>query len=106
MQAGFLGGAGSPLVAILAVRTFAYERNNQWIETATLVPAVACLILALGGWSLLERGWPAVLFLVFMLPLPSAANTVIALPLQRIATSGQCFRDAIDGFVGNRRRGT
>src|SRR5271157_2003670 len=80
-----------PLVAILAARMLAYEHNSQWLETATLVPAVACLILAMGGWSLLQRGWPAVVFLVFMLPLPQAANHMIALPLQRIATLGSVF---------------
>ena len=87
-----------PLVAILAVRTFAYERNNQWLETATLVPAVACLILAVGGWPLLQRGWPAVVFLVFMLPLPQSANTLIALPLQRIATLGSVFVMQLSGL--------
>jgi len=80
-----------PLVAILAARMLAYERNSQWLETATLVPAVAFLILAMGGWSLLQRGWPAVVFLVFMLPLPQSANNMIALPLQRIATLGSVF---------------
>ncbi len=87
-----------PLVAILAARMVAYERNNQWLETATLVPAVACLILAVGGWSLLERGWPAVVFLVFMLPLPEAANNLIALPLQRIATLGSIFVMQLTGL--------
>ena len=80
-----------PLVAVLAVRIFAYERNSRWSETATLVPAVACLILAIGGWQLLRVGWPAVVFLVFMLPLPEPANDLISLPLQSIATLGSVF---------------
>jgi exosortase len=80
-----------PLVAVLTARMLAYEHNNHWLETATLVPAVACLILAMGSWSLLRRGWPAVVFLVFMLPLPPSANNLIALPLQRIATVGSVF---------------
>jgi len=87
-----------PLVAILAVRMFAYEQNNMWSETATLVPAVACLILAIGGWPLLKRGWPAVVFLVFMLPLPLSANSLIALPLQRIATMGSVFVMQLTGL--------
>ncbi|MGA8350731.1 MAG: exosortase/archaeosortase family protein [Isosphaeraceae bacterium] len=87
-----------PLVAILAARMFAYERNDQWLETATLVPAVACLILAMGGWSLVQRGWPAVVFLVFMLPLPQSANNMIALPLQRIATLGSVFMMQLTGL--------
>ena len=87
-----------PLVAILAARMYAYERNSQWLETATLVPAVACLILAMGGWPLLLRGWPAAVFLVFMLPLPPAANNFIALPLQRIATLGSVFVMQLTGL--------
>ncbi|MGA2703066.1 MAG: exosortase/archaeosortase family protein [Isosphaeraceae bacterium] len=87
-----------PLVAVLAARMFAYEHNMQWRETATLVPAVACLMLAMGGWSLLQRGWPAVVFLVFMLPLPPSANNLIALPLQRIATLGSVFVTQLTGL--------
>ena len=87
-----------PLAVIIAARIVVYERNSQWLENATLVPVVACLILALGGWSLLERAWPAVLFLVFMLPLPVTANTMIALPLQRIATLGSVFVMQLTGL--------
>ena len=58
------------LAAIVAARAFAYERGIQWLETATVVPAVASLMFTLGGWPLLQRGWPAVVFLLFMLNLP------------------------------------
>jgi exosortase len=87
-----------PLIAILAARMFAYERNSQWLETATLVPAVGCLMLTLGGWPLLERGWPAVVFLLFMLPLPQSVNNTISLPLQWIATLGSVFMMQLTGL--------
>lgn len=87
-----------PLVAVLTARIFAYERNSQWLETATLVPAVACLILAIGGWPLLRLVWPAAVFLVFMLPLHPSANDLIALPLQRIATVGSVFVMQLTGL--------
>ena len=86
------------LVAILAARLVAYERNNQWLETATIVPAVGCLLLTLGGWPLFERGWPAVVFLLFMLPLPQQANNLISLPLQLIATVGSVFMMQLSGL--------
>jgi exosortase len=86
------------LVAILTARLVAYERNNQWLETATMVPAVGCLLLTLGGWPLLERGWPAVVFLLFMLPLPQQANNLISLPLQLIATVGSVFMMQLTGL--------
>jgi exosortase len=86
------GWAG--LVAVLAARAFCYERGLEWTETATLLPAVACLVLALGGWPLLRRIWPAVAFLVFLFPLPVGVNGFLSLPLQRLAAtaSGMLLR--------------
>ena len=63
------------LLVVLAVRAMAYERNSQWTETATLLPAVACITWTFGGWPLLRRVWPAIAFLVFMLPLPQTSMT-------------------------------
>jgi exosortase len=79
------------LVAVLATRAVAYEFSLQWVETATIVPAVACLVWTFGGWPLLRAVWPAIAFLVFMLPLPPTINNLVALPLQRIAATGSCF---------------
>ena len=70
----------------------------RWVETATLVPAIACLTWTFGSWPLLRRVWPAIIFLVFLLPLPSAVNDFIALPLQRIAATGSCFLLQLSGF--------
>jgi exosortase len=70
----------------------------QWLETATIVPAVAAVMFTLGGWPLLERGWPAVIFLLFMLPLPRAANTLISLPLQHLATLGSVYVMQLTGL--------
>jgi exosortase len=86
------------LITVLVARAFAYERNNLWFESVTLIPTAACLLLTLGGWPLLERGWPAVTFLVFMLPLPSAINGMVSLPLQRIATLGSVFVMQLTGL--------
>jgi exosortase len=86
------------LAAVLVVRSIAYEWSFRWVETATLVPAIACLTWTFGGWPLLQRAWPAIVFLVFMLPLPESVNTRIALPLQRIATSGSYFLLQLSGF--------
>jgi exosortase len=76
------------LVGVLAVRALCYERGADWTETATLLPVMACLVLAAGGWPLLNRLWPAIGFLIFLLYLPSSINSLLAQPLQRLATSG------------------
>jgi exosortase len=86
------------LVLVLAFRAMAYERNSEWLETATMVPAIACLAWSLGSWPLLARAWPAIVFLVFLFPLPAAINDLIALPLQRIAATGSCFLLQLSGF--------
>jgi exosortase len=87
------------LVAILAARVLAYERNGQWLEAITIVPAVALLMLTLGGWPLLRRGWPAVAFLLFMFPLPPLINSLISSPLQRLATLGSVFLMQLTGLL-------
>jgi exosortase len=92
------GWSGALLAAILLLRAVAYERGYSWLETATLLPAVACLTWAFGGWPLMRRAWPAILFLVFMLPLPNAVNALIAMPLQRLAATGSGILLQLVGF--------
>jgi exosortase len=86
------------LIAVLVVRAIAYERELQWVENATILPAIAGLTWTFGGWPLLRRIWPAIAFLVFMLPLPEVLNTLISLPLQTIATTGSYFLLQLSGF--------
>ena len=93
------------LTTALVVRTAAYELGFHWVETATVLPAIAGVTWAFGGRTLLYRAWPAILFLVFMLPLPNYINNLIALPLQRMAATGSYFCLQLSGFwvvqVGN-----
>ncbi len=86
------------LTVALVARAIAYERNLQWVETATLLPAVVGLVWAFGGMGLIRLAWPAILFLVFMLPLPAQVNSLIALPLQRIAATGSYILLQLSGF--------
>jgi exosortase len=87
------------LAAILATRVLAYEQNNLWVESLTMVGATACVMLTLGGWPLLSVAWPAVVFLLFMLPLPPFLNNMLSMPLQRIATLGSVFFLQLLGFL-------
>lgn len=86
------------LLVVLALRELAYEWSFQWLETITLLPACVCLAWAFGGWSLLRRVGPSIMFLVFMFPLPTAINGLITLPLQRIAATGSYFLLQVLGF--------
>ena len=86
------------LIAVVAMRAIAYEQNLQWIETATVLPVVICLTWTFGGWPLLRRVWPAIFFLVFMLPIPPLINDQLAVHLQRLAASGSCFLLQMSGL--------
>lgn len=79
------------LALLLAARAYSYEKGMSWVENATLIPVAACVAYAVGGARLLSRAWPAIAFLVFMLPLPNSVNTLVSQPLQSIATKGSCF---------------
>lgn len=79
-----------PLALVLAVRAWAYESGEYWLETATIVPAVAALVWTCGGLTTLRRLWPAVAFLVFMLTIPGQFDTKLSLPLQQLAARGSC----------------
>ena len=48
------------LVALLAIRAYLFERNERWAEGATMIPALAALALAFGGWHLLRWAAPAI----------------------------------------------
>ncbi len=86
------------LAIVLTARAAAYERGSQWLETATMIPTLACLVWAIGGGRLFRAAWPALAFLVFMLPLPQNFNNFITMPLQRIATTGSCFLLQLTGL--------
>jgi exosortase len=75
------------IIGLLVGRAFLYELGNEWSEAFTLWILIPCLILTLGGWALIRRAWPAVVFLGFMFPLPARLNETLAQPLQALATS-------------------
>ena len=77
-----------PLLALLALRYRLYERNEQWMEAATVPLVVAATTLAVGGWGLFRWALPGLVFLIFMIPLPMVLDDKLAAPLQRIATKG------------------
>lgn len=60
----------------------------DWIQQVALLPVLFGGILILGGRWLGQVCWPSVLFLLFMIPLPYAAEVAMAQPLQKVA--GQC----------------
>ena len=86
------------LVVFLALRAIAFELNSSWLEAVTILPAIVGLTWSFGSWPLLRRIWPAIAYLVFMLPLPQLLNNGLALPLQLIAATSSRFLLQLSGM--------
>jgi exosortase len=71
-----------------------------------LVLTLAGLCLLLGGPAVLRWAWPALLFLLFMLPLPFNVERLLALELRKVATFVSTYALQTLGFTavadGNR----
>jgi exosortase len=80
--------------AILALRACCFERGEFWLETVSLLPALAALAWGIGGRGLAVRLVPAIAYLIFMFPIPPRVESRLSLPLQGIASnaSGQVLR--------------
>jgi exosortase len=56
------------------------------LDPISIVPMMVGLCLLMMGWRSLRWCWPAVVFLVFMVPLPGRVADLMSQPLQRAAT--------------------
>ncbi|MFO0850100.1 MAG: exosortase/archaeosortase family protein [Gemmataceae bacterium] len=84
LAAGVLG------VAILA-RAAAGGLMFHPLDAAALLLSLAGLALAAGGFPLLKVCGPAILFLVFMVPLPYEIERNVGGPLKEVATVGSTY---------------
>lgn len=83
---------GSFLLALgLGLRLAGVYWYYLWLDTIALVPCVAGLCWLLGGWTAWRWAWPAILYLVFMIPLPYRLSTAMSAPLQSLATIVSTF---------------
>jgi exosortase len=76
------------LLVLLALGFVLFERNERYLEAATIPLVLGAIAVALGGWHIVGVAWPAIAFLFLMLPLPVRINYLLANPLQRLATLG------------------
>jgi exosortase len=83
---GILLVLGGTLFRLAAV--YAYF---DWLDGASLLFCLAGICVLLGGWQALRWAWPAIAFLLFMIPLPYRLETALAQPLQGVATRGSTY---------------
>ena len=62
-----------------------------WLDNIAIVPCVAGLCWMMGGWAAWRWAWPAILYLIFMIPLPYRLSTALSAPLQSLATTVSTF---------------
>ena len=69
-----------------------------WLDVASLIPCLAGLCVLFAGRRSLSWCWPALAFLLFMLPLPYRIQIALASPLQHMATSASTYLLQTFGF--------
>jgi len=88
------GYSGLGLLLLLGgglVRLAAGFLYVDWLEAFSLVVCVGGLFALHGGKPVLRWAWPAVAFLVFMIPLPTRVETALSQPLRRVATVASLY---------------
>jgi exosortase len=87
------------LVAGLGLRFLGTYIYFDWLSAVSLLPCLAGVCLLAGGWKTLRWAWPAIAFLIFMVPLPHRLEGELALPLRGIATRASTFLLQTIGFA-------
>ena len=79
--------SGTALIGLgLAVHLIGGFLIQDTLTVGSLILIVGGIFLQFGGWPALRWAWPAILFLIFMVPLPYFVETALGQPLRRVAT--------------------
>lgn len=79
------------LAGLLGVRAVAGTILFYQLDAAALLLSIAGAVVAFGGLPLLKRTWPAIAFLIFMVPLPYELERNVGAPLKTAATVSSTF---------------
>jgi exosortase len=83
---------GVPLIGLGAgLKIAAGYAYNDWLDAVSLIVTIAGGFVLVGGMRALRWSWPAVAFLLFMVPLPFRLEMALGWPLQRLATIASTF---------------
>ncbi len=74
-----------------AMRLGAAWINFDWFDGMSLIPMLAGICLLFGGGAAFKWAWPALAFLVFMVPLPYQAERMMMGPLRNLGTTTSTY---------------
>jgi exosortase len=86
------------LAAGLALRLAGGAMDVYSVDSFSLLPTLAGLVLLLGGRKVFAWAWPAIAFLAFMLPMPFSLETALGRPLRHVATVSSTYVLQTIGF--------
>lgn len=92
--------AGLLLIGIgLAMKWAGISYYYDYVDDASLIPLVLGAVALAGGRRALYWSWPAILFLLFMIPLPFRLETTVQQSLLRFATNASTYLLQTFGFA-------
>lgn len=75
----------------LGMRLAGTYYHFTWFDHLSLVPCLAGVAWLVGGTAVISWAWPALAFLVFMIPLPHTLAHALSAPMQTFATQSSTF---------------
>lgn len=102
LQSGHRRSHGYGLLVVvvgLAIRAGGVLIYNDWFTALSLLPVLLGMAILAYGTSGFRWAWPAVAFLVFMIPLPYRFEIALTHPLQGVATAVSTYLLQTAGFV-------
>jgi exosortase len=86
------------LLGSIALRLCGAHFYVDSLDAISILPCLAGLVLLFGGAPLFKWSWPAIVFLLFMVPLPFRVETALQYPLRRIGTESSVYVMQTIGF--------
>lgn len=65
--------------------------NFDWFDGMSIIPVIAGICLLIGGTAAIRWAWPAIGFLIFMVPLPYRVERLMMGPLRNLGTVASTY---------------
>jgi len=79
------------IAASLALRLFAARYHIVLFDVISIIPLFIGIFVVAGGWPSMRWAAAPIVFLIFMVPLPTRAERALFIPLQSVATRASTY---------------